>query len=257
MGLEIGDANWARAVGHAGVWALVAARVLGLCLTAPALAIPELDWRLRLLLALLLSAVLIPVLEPMIAPPLDWSSAGWGLLLEVLVGGMLGWSAALIIAGARLGGELVAAQAGLSTASLFDPDTGEETTVLGRLYGWIALAVFLALDGPLILIRALIESYGAVPAGRLSISKETAELAFGQVGRALELSLRAAAPPALALTLAGIVLGWLSRAGAVTPFVCCSRCQADSELFLGVVLVMISLAALIATLANAWDAFPF
>jgi flagellar biosynthesis protein FliR len=253
MGLEIDDGSWAWAIGHAAVWALVAARVLGLCLTAPALAIPELDWRLRLLLALSLSAVLIPVLEPMIAPPVDLSSAGWGLLLEVLVGGMLGWSAALIIAGARLGGELVAAQAGLSTASLFDPDTGEETTVLGRLYGWIALAVFLALDGPLILIRTLIESYGAVPAGRLLISQQTVELAFGQVGRTLELSLRAAAPPALALTLAGVVLGWLTRAAPSLPFVALAL---PIRSVFGVVLVMASLAALIVTLTSAWDAFP-
>ncbi len=52
-------------------------------------------------------------------------------LLEVLTGGVLGWSAALIVAGARLAGELVAAQAGLSTATLLDPETGEEMTVLG------------------------------------------------------------------------------------------------------------------------------
>ncbi len=71
MVLDISDGNWAWIIGHAGVWALVAARVLGLCLTAPALAIPELDWRFRLVLALLLSAVLIPVLGPLIAPPLD------------------------------------------------------------------------------------------------------------------------------------------------------------------------------------------
>ena len=170
------------------------------------------------------------------------------------MGGMLGWSAALIIAGARLGGELVAAQAGLSTASLFDPDTGEESTVLGRLYGWIALAVFLALDGPLILIRALVESYGAVPAGRLLISQQTADLAFAQVGRALELSLRAAAPAALALTLAGIVLGWLSRAAPSLPFVALAL---PIRSVLGVVLVIISLATLAATLASAWDTFLF
>jgi flagellar biosynthesis protein FliR len=254
MGLEIGDGNWAWVIGHAGVWALVVARVLGLCLTAPALAVPELDWRLRLVLALLLASLLIPVLEPSISPPLDLSAAGWGLLVEVLMGGILGWTAALIIAGARLGGELVAAQAGLSTALLFDPETGEETNVLGRLYGWIALAVFLALDGPLILICALIESYKAVPAGGLLISEETAELAFGQVGRALELSLRAAAPAALALTLAGIVLGWLSRAAPSLPFVALAL---PIRSVFGVVLVMISLATLIATLASAWDAFPF
>lgn len=254
MGLEIGDGNWAWVVGHAAVWALIAARVLGLCLTAPALAIPELDWRLRFMLAVLLSTVLIPVVEPLIAPPADLATAGWGLVLEVLMGGILGWSAALIIAGARLGGELVAAQAGLSTASLFDPDTGEETTVLGRLYGWIALAVFLALDGPLILIRALIESYQAVPAGRLLISQQTADLAFGQVGRALELSLRVAAPPALALTLAGIVLGWLSRAAPSLPFVALAL---PIRTVLGALLIMLSLATLIATLARAWDTFPF
>ena len=78
MVLDIGDGNWAWVVGHAGVWALVAARVLGLCLTAPALAVPELDWRFRLVLALLLSAVLIPVLEPMIAPSVGLVERGLG-----------------------------------------------------------------------------------------------------------------------------------------------------------------------------------
>ena len=84
---------------------------------------------------------------------MGWSGTAQALLLEVLTGGVLGWSAALIVAGARLAGELVAAQAGLSTATLIDPETGEELTPLGRLYGWIALAVFLALDGPLVLVR--------------------------------------------------------------------------------------------------------
>ena len=92
-----------------------------------------------------------------------------------------------MIAGARLAGELIAAPAGFSTAALFDPETGEEMTVLGRLYGWIALAVFLTLDGPLILVRALVESYQAVPAGRLLISWTTVAMAFAQVGSALAL----------------------------------------------------------------------
>jgi flagellar biosynthesis protein FliR len=254
MVLDIGDGNWAWVVGQAGVWAFVAARVLGLCLTAPALAVPELDWRFRLVLALLLSAVLIPTLGPLIAPPLDLSSAGWGLCMEVLTGGIIGWSAALMIAGARLAGELVAAQAGLSTASLFDPETGEEINVLGRLYGWIALAVFLALDGPLVLVCALVESYRAIPAGRLLISQETAALAFGQVGRALELSLRAAAPAALALTLAGVVLGWLSRAAPSLPFVALTL---PIRTALGVALVILSVATLVATLASTWDTLPF
>jgi flagellar biosynthetic protein FliR len=254
MAFYIGDGNWAWVLSHAVVWALVLARVLGLCLTAPALAIPELDWRFRLVLAALLSAVLIPVLDGLIAPPLDGSRAAWSVLLEVLTGGILGWSAALFIAGARLAGDLIAAPAGLSTAALFDPETGEETTVLGRLYGWLALAVFLALDGPLILVRALVESYQSIPAGRLLISWETAQVAFTQVGSALALALRAAAPPALALTLAGVVLGWLSRAAPSLPFVALAlpiRCV------LGIALVILSLTTLVATVARTWETFSF
>jgi flagellar biosynthetic protein FliR len=254
MGLPIGYENWEWIISHAGVWAMVAARVLGLCFTAPVLAIPELDWRFRLVLTILLSVILIPVIEPSIAAPSSFAVAGWGLILEVLTGGILGWSAGLLIAGARLGGEMVAAQAGLSTASLFDPETGEESTVLGRLYGWIALAVFLSLEGPLILVWALVESYRALPAGGLSISRETAEVLFGQVRMALELSLRVAAPPALALILAGLVMGWLSRTAPSLPFVALAL---PIRTVVGVLLVVLSLTTLAATLAATWDTFRF
>ena len=125
----------------------------------------------------------------------------------------------MVVAGARMAGELVAAQAGLSTSTLLDPETGEEIGPLGRLYGWVALVAFLGLGGPLILVRVVAESYQAVPAGGLLISAETATMAFAQVGRSLELALQAAAPVALALALAGIIMGWLSRAASSLPFV--------------------------------------
>ena len=35
MALEIGDWNWPWVLSHAGVWAIVMARVLGLCLDGP------------------------------------------------------------------------------------------------------------------------------------------------------------------------------------------------------------------------------
>ena len=61
----------------------------------------------------------------------------------------------------------MAAQAGLSTTTLFDPESGEELTPLGRLYGLVAMAAFLSLGGPLALVRALADSYAAIPAGQL------------------------------------------------------------------------------------------
>jgi flagellar biosynthesis protein FliR len=240
---------------HAGLWALVFARVFGLCLTAPSLAVPELDWRFRLGLAATLCVVLIPALANQAVPASSTFASGvWAGLAEVLTGAVLGWSAALIVAGARLAGELVAAQAGFATATLFDPVSGEEVTPLGRLYGLIATAVFLSMDGPLVLVRALVESYHAVPMGQFVISNETASSAFAQVGRALELALCAAAPVALALTLAGIAVGWLGRAAPSLPFITLAL---PLRAVLGVVLIFLSLTTLVATFSTAWGAFPW
>jgi flagellar biosynthesis protein FliR len=256
MALDISASDLAWVMSHAGIWALVFARVLGLCLTAPSLAVPELDWRLRLGLAAVVCTVLVPVLETLVIPTISWSITGavWVGLAEVLTGAVLGWSAAFIVAGARLAGELVAAQAGFSTATLFDPVSGEEITPLGRLYGLIAMAVFLALDGPLVLVQALVESYQAVPMGQLLISNETGALAFAQVGRALELALRAATPPALALTLAGIAIGWLGRAAPSLPFITLAL---PLRAVLGITLIMLSLTTLVATFSTAWSAFSW
>ena len=148
-------------------------------------------------------------------------------------------------------GDLVAAQAGLATATLIDPESGEVVNPLGRLYGLIALAVFLALDGPLLLVRALVESYQTVPAGRMLLSSETVTTAFAQVGRVLELALRAAAPAALALALAGIAVGWLGRAAPSLPF---TALALPLRSLIGIALVLLSVAALAATFAGALSA---
>jgi flagellar biosynthesis protein FliR len=253
------DSAWdPRVVGDvlasvAPVPALVLARSLGLAWTAPVLAAPGLDPRFRLGLAALLTAVLVPVAGPLIAPPGDWAAVGWACLAEGLIGAGLGWSAALIVAGARQAGELVAAQAGLSAAALVDPDAGDDLSALGQLYGLVALAVFLALDGPLALVRALVESYRVLPAGGggIGLSPATARLALDRIAQALELAVRAAAPPALALALAGVALGLLGRAA---PSLAAVAGALPVRSALGLVLVLFGLATLAATLAAAWGA---
>jgi flagellar biosynthetic protein FliR len=232
---------------------LVLARTLGLGATAPALAAPGLEPRFRLLLAIALAAVIAPVVGPSLAVPSGWSAIALACLGEVVVGAALGWSAGLIIAGARQAGEIVGAQAGLSAAALFDPEAGDELTPLGHLYGLIALGVFLALDGPLMLVRCLAESYETLPVGGLGLTLETAEVACGRVGHALALAVRAAAPTAIALSLAGIALGLIGRAAPSLPLATMSL---PVRYVLGLLLAMLGAVALVGTVAAAWSAWP-
>lgn len=239
---------------HAGTLALVLARVLGLAWTAPVLGTPGLDARVRLGLAALLTLILLPAVGPAVAAPVGWSALLRTGLIEGLIGAALGWSASLVIAGARQAGEVVGAQAGLSPAALLDPDASDELTPLGHLYGLIALATFLALDGPLTLVRSLIESYRVLPVGGSVLSAETASLAFGRVGEALALALRAAAPAALALALAGVALGLLGRAAPSLPLMTLAL---PARAAVGLALVFLGLLTLAATLSSAWEASPW
>jgi flagellar biosynthesis protein FliR len=246
------DKFWLSA--HLPIWALVIARVSGVCITAPVTVVPGVDWHWRILLAVMLGVVLVPVLEPLIGSRPEGPWVLWLALMELLTGGLLGLSAGLIVAAARQAGDLVAAQAGLSASVLFDPETGEELTPLGRFYGLIAVAVFLAMQGPLVLVGVLVESYRAIPAGGLGLNEATVSQAFAQVGGALALSLRAAAPVAIALVVAGVVLGWIGRLAPVVPFLALSL---PVRSLLGIVLIILGLGTLAMTFSQAWTAWPW
>jgi flagellar biosynthesis protein FliR len=235
------------------IWLLVLARVAGLAWLAPAWALPELGWRLRMGLCLIVTILIVPVVGPAVQAPAQPMALAQACLIEVLVGAAMGWTAALVVAGARQAGEIVAAQAGLWPSGLIDPNSGEGITPLGMLYGLVALMAFLMLDGPVALVGALIESYRALPAGTFEISSDIAGWALNRVGLALALALRAAAPVAIALVLAGIALGLLGRAA---PSVQAMALALPVRTALGLLLVLISLAALGAILTAAWADLP-
>jgi flagellar biosynthesis protein FliR len=233
-----------------GVWALVLARVSGLCWTAPVLSTPGLGGRARLILAVVLTIVIAPVIGRQTASPTGLAVMAVACGFELVIGAGLGWAASLVIAGARQAGEIVGSQAGLSPASLFDPEIGDGLNPLGHLYGLVALGVFLMLDGPTQLVLAVAESYVVVPAGGSSPSPEVATWAFEQVALALALALRAAAPPAIALTLAGLAIGLLGRTSPSLQLVSLSL---PVRTLVGLALALIGLVTLVATLSAAWQ----
>jgi flagellar biosynthetic protein FliR len=234
---------------------VVFARVVGFAWTAPGWGIAGIGWRIRLGLAVLLTAVFAPILAAKVTLPLESAAIAKACVIEAAVGAALGLCAALVVAGARQAGDIVGAQAGLSPASFLDPDASDGLTALGHLYGIIALAIFLALDGPMQLIGALLDSYHAVPVGGLVLNETGVSVAFGRIGWALTLALRAAAPAGLALILAGIALGLLAR-GAPSLQIMGTSLAIRSVV--GLVLVLLGLVAVVATFSSAWtETFSF
>src|SRR5262249_50971518 len=159
----------------------------------------------------------------------------------------LGLSAALVIAGARQAGEIVGGQGGVSAAALLDPGAGGGLAPAGGPGGPGRPGGVPGPRRPPGPGRGLGGGRAADPAGGPDLSADVADLAFGRVGQALELALRAAAPAALALAAAGLALALLQRAA---PGLGLLGLTLPARTALGLLLVLLGLATLAATLAT-------
>jgi flagellar biosynthetic protein FliR len=252
-------------------FAIVLTRSLGLVWAAPGWGLAGINARFRLVLAIGLAAALAPgiALDPTEAAR---GTLGWvGVVaVELVLGVALGVSGALVVAGARQAGEMIALHAGLAPASLLDIepergggpiDVGAGTdgglTPQGHLHGLVAMGVFLALDGPMVLVRALARSFRAAPPGlglgrTLGGSSGAHDLAceaFSRASATLGLALQAAAPAGLALMFSGLTLAWLSRSATTRPL---GGLDWPVRVALGMVVSAVAIGTLATTLAAAW-----
>ena len=160
-----------------------------------------------------LVVVLGAFMAPVIGVPRDVES---GIVLtlmlrEVLIGLALAFSVRLIVAGAELGGYLSGFQMGLSYAALVDPQSGVRNNVLAALYGSIALIVLFLINAHHDVLRALAESYEALPIGGGSVAAGLGELVARMFGLMFTLGVRLAAPIVVTLLIVEIALGIVSR----------------------------------------------
>ncbi len=240
---------------------LIACRALGVALFAPGWGLPGLGARIRLLLAGMIAVALYPSASRLGAPlPIEANGPRLAMAAvgELLIGGFLGLSGSLIVAGMRQAGELVGLQAGLSPASLLDLEPGaamdEAATPFGHLFGLVALGTYLAADGPVRLIDALAQSYVTMPmcgdwTGAALNLDQILDL-FRQLGAALGLAVQAAAPAGLALVLAGFAMAWLARGATIRTL---SGMAWPLRWGLGVALVFLFLPGLAMVATAAWN----
>lgn len=130
---------------------------------------------------------------------------------EVLVGVAIGFSLQLGYSSVLIAGETISNSMGLGFASMSDPQTGQSTPVIGQFLTIIATLLLLAIDGHLMLIKAIVDSYTALPPGYAFLG---ADLAFGIVkfgGTLFSMGLLIALPVGGALILIQLTMGFLAR----------------------------------------------
>lgn len=146
---------------NAFLWPFV--RILALLAAAPLFGESSVPARLKVAYAALVTVVVAPSIPAMPQFPAGSYMSFLLVAQQVLIGIAMGLTMRIVFAAVQTAGEFIGLQMGLSFASFFDPATGANTAVLSRLMNVVAMLLFLALDGHLILIGGLINTFHILP----------------------------------------------------------------------------------------------
>ena len=128
--------------------------------------------RIRVLLAFFISWMLIPVIP---APPSVELISAQALLIsinQVLIGVAMGFILQLVFAAFVIAGQSIAMAMGLGFASMIDPQNGMQVPVISQTFLIMATLIFLSLNGHLVLIEVLANSFQNLPVGMLVPSRD-------------------------------------------------------------------------------------
>lgn len=185
-------------------------RVLALFAVAPVWSHRALPARLKLALGVAITLVLVPVLP---APPAvdAFSAQGLPLLFgNIAIGLALGFTVRLVFAAIELAGEAMGLQMGLSFAAFFNPAAGTTSNSVSSFLGTLALLMFIAMDGHLMLLHALAESFRVFPAEGGFAAASALQIAH-LGSQVFSLGLAIALPFVAVSFLVNVVLGVMAR----------------------------------------------
>ena len=140
-------------------------RIMALFVWAPVLSHTAIPMRVKVGMALALTLAIAPVVD---SPPLTGLLEARGfvqLAYNILIGLALGFAVRIVFVGIELAGQLIGLQIGLGFASYFNPDTNESENVISNFMSILVLLMFLAIDGHLILLSAIADSFRVFPVG--------------------------------------------------------------------------------------------
>lgn len=188
---------------------LIFTRVGGVMLSAPALSSTNLPVRSKLGLAGALTVLLACVLPP---TTVAFSVLPAALAGEMLTGLVIGLGFRWSMAAAVTAGEAIGLQMGLGVGSIMDPLSGNNATVVERLYALAFLALFFALGGHRLTILVLGKSFSLIKLGAARFDDAWFRGVAAQTAEAIILGVRLAAGVAVPLLILMFAMALIARA---------------------------------------------
>ncbi|MCK4546024.1 MAG: flagellar biosynthetic protein FliR [Candidatus Eisenbacteria sp.] len=190
---------------------LTGVRVAGLLFLAPVFGQKSLPPVHRIWMVLLLSLLLLPAIGSQELAGISGIGFVPVVASELAVGLLLGFSVLLFLESAKFAGRLAGVHIGFGLASIVDPVTKEQGTLLDQLQGMMVLVLFVTMGGHRMLLQALGDSYSMVPIGQAQIPASLAEGIVRVFCRTIVLGIQIAMPVLASVFLTEIAIGIVAK----------------------------------------------
>lgn len=187
-------------------------RILALVASSPLFGARGVPASVKLGLTLVLTIMVAPTLAPMPDVPPASAQGLFILADQLLIGTAMGLSIRIVMSAVEMAGHIMGLQMGLGFATFFDPQNATQIPVVGQFLGLVAMLLFLAINGHLMVISALVDSFRLLPVGLFPLASgawKTLVLWGGEVFRG---GVLISMPVVAALMMTNIALAVLNRA---------------------------------------------
>jgi flagellar biosynthetic protein FliR len=168
--------------------------------------------RIRLMVAGGVTLLVTPILAHAIPPePQDPVELFVLLFGEIAIGLFLGLVARVLFAALETGGAIIAMQANLSSALVFNPGAGSQETLPASFYGAFAVVMMFVTNTYGLLLRAIVDSYNAFPPGVMPPFDDMSEAMVRAASRSFVIAMELSAPYLIVATLFYALLGLIAR----------------------------------------------
>ena len=130
---------------------------------------------------------------------------------QVGIGLAIGFTVRLVFGAFELAGQVVGFQMGLGFAAFFDPSTSAQSSAMGRFYANMAALLFVVVNGHLMVVMAVVQSFAAFPVDQ-NFLQALGSMKLYDLGADLFASAFWIALPVIAMLMfANLALGIVSR----------------------------------------------
>lgn len=187
-------------------------RILALIASSPVFGARGVPATVKVGLSLALTVMVAPILPAMPDVP-PASAAGLFILADqLMIGFAMGLAIRIVFSAVEMAGHIMGLQMGLGFATFFDPQNSAQIPIMGQFLGLVAILLFLAVNGHLMVISVLVDSFRVLPVGLYPLASgawKTVALWGGEIFRS---GMLISIPVVAALLMTNIALAVLNRA---------------------------------------------